>query len=288
MVGAAKHRLDIGRDPRVVRQSRSCVSSRRLVSALIWSVIALSPVAVVAGCGGSAGSPVVGEVAGSPITRGELSHWMGELAGGEFWEMSHGHTVPAGLVSDPPDYGGCVARLEAVSTPPAGSSKPTSAELLTKCRELYQDLKEQAMELLVDYHWTIGVLAEQGVHVTGTEVDQELARLSSETFSEGARLSGFLAARRRTVSDVRFLLMLDLLQRKALAKIQTGGKAEVTKLTEAEQRWTTKTSCQAGYVVTHCKQRSSVPSRSAPPSNVVLEQLAVVTGVPCSNRPACG
>ena len=216
-------------------------------------------------------------------------------AGGNFYELSAGHTVPAGLVSEPPDYASCVARLEAVAASPTKERpKLTAGVLLSKCRELYRALREQALEFLVDAKWTIGAFGELGIKATDTEVMQQYDRLKANQFPKEERR--YLGSRRRSLSDELLLVKLNVLSGKAYKKLTGGGKQIVPKMAakfaEVEQKWTTKTDCHPGYVVKHCKQYtgsppSSSPSLSAPSAAVLLEQVAVITGRPCINRPAC-
>ena len=246
-------------------------------------------VAGVTGCGGGTSGEVVAQVGGSSITKAELDHWMSTEAGGDFYELSAGHTVPEGLVSEPPNYAACVARLEAVAANPTkGRSKPTAGQLLSKCRQLYQALKVQALSFLVASRWTVGAFGEVGVKATDKEVMQKFNRMKAEQFPKEGELQRYLTSRRRSPSDELLLVKLDLLSQKALQKLETGGKQMITKFTEAEQRWTAKTNCRAGYVVKSCKQYTGPPPLSTPSGAVLLEQVAVITGRPCINHEACG
>jgi len=251
--------------------------------------VAVSLTAVgLAACGGGTSDNVVAQVGGTPITKAELNHWMTAMAGGDFYELAAGRTVPLGLVSEPPNYAGCVSRLEAEARPSKGQIKPTAAQLLTKCRELYQRIKQQALSFLVDAQWTIGLYAEEGVKATDGEVKQMLDRMKAEQFPQEPALQTYLVGRRRSMADELLYLKINLLSRKMLQKVEAGGKPVLAKLTAGGQRWTAKTTCRAGYVVKHCKQYKGEPSSSTPPASVLLEQIAVVTGSSCINRPACG
>lgn len=258
------------------------------VTLLATSLVALS----LAGCGGGTTSDVVVRVGGSAITKPELSHWMTMEAGGDFYELSGGHTVPAGLVSDPPDYAGCVARLQASasSSSPKRQATPVSGQLLSKCRQLYQQLKLQALEFLVYTRWAIGAFGDLGISVSDQEVTKLFNHVKAEQFPRDAQR--YLGSRRRSLSDELLLLKMDVLSRKAYEKLTGGSKQAnpkmLAKFAEAEREWTAKTDCQPGYVVKHCRQYTGPPTSSSAPSGaVLLEQVAVLTGRPCINRPAC-
>jgi hypothetical protein len=213
---------------------------------------------------------------------------MNTLAGGDFWELSHKHTIPAGLVSDPPNYTRCVDRLGAVSA--AAGQKHTTAELLRKCRQLYQALKQQAVSYLVGAQWRIALDAEVGITASDKEVDELYRQTRREEFPSDADQARYLAERRRTLADELFVLKLDLLSQKTIAKLEAGGRPLLAKFNAAGRRWEGKTSCHPGYVVLHCKGfvAEPQPSASLPPASILMEQVATLTGVECINRAACG
>jgi foldase protein PrsA len=241
--------------------------------------------------GGGTSSEVVVQAGGSSITKAEINHWMSTLVGGDFYELAHKHTVPAGLVSEPPNYAACVARLEAVvRSSYKGPSKPTAAQLLSKCRQLHQGLKQQALNYLVQAQWLIDLAGEQGIQATNGEVMKLFNEVKARQFPKKGEFQQYLASNRRSLADELFVMKLDVLQRKIKQKVDTGGERMLALFTEAGQRVTAKTSCHAGYVVQHCKQYTGQPASppSLPSPAVLLEQVAVLTGIPCINHPACG
>jgi hypothetical protein len=262
----------------------------RAVRPILTFVAVLLAIAGVTACGGGTSGEVVAQVGGSSITKAQLSHWMSTLAGGDFYDLSAGHTVPVGLASEPPNEAACVARLEAAAASPAGGrSKPAAAQLLSKCRLLYQALKRQAAGFLVESQWLIGLDGEEGVTATNGEVMQLFKHVKAEQFPREGELQRYLADNRRNLSDELFILKLDVLRQKTQQKIEAGGKRVLAEFTEAGRRLTLKTSCRAGYVVRHCKQYAGPPApfyHTSPA--VLLEQVAAITGRPCVNRLACG
>ena len=252
-------------------------------------LVAAAVVATMSGCGSAHSRDVVAHVGDSAITRATVSHWMSTLAGGDFYELSRGHTVPVGLVSDPPDYRTCVTRLEASAASAARGRPPSAAELLGKCRQLYAALREQAVSYLVNANWTIGLYGEVGIQATPGEVARLFERIKARQFPTAAQLTRYLAARRWTLADEMFVVRQDLLSQKVQERLSAGGQKAYASLTEHAQRWTAKTTCRAGYVVRHCAQFTESRAASAGPSPAVLmEQIAALTGVSCTNQPACG
>jgi hypothetical protein len=265
------------------------------MSRLICISLALAAVLlVVAGltaCGGGASGDVVAHVGETAITKTAINHWMSTLAGGDYNELSGGRTVPEGLVSEPPSYVACVAHLEAAATSSVKNSpRPTRVQLLTKCQQLYRALRTQATAYLVTAQWLINVDREGGVTVTDGEVLEYFRHLKKDHpyLSTEARVRNYFASRRLSLADFLFTLQLDLLSQKIQQKVASGGKQALAELTEAEQRWTAKTSCRPGYVVQHCKQYRGEPEySSSPPPSILMEQVAALATGRCINRPAC-
>jgi hypothetical protein len=142
----------------------------RAMSAIATAVLAIAGLTACGGGGSqssseqskAAASQVVARVNGTPITRAEVSHWMTTLAGRDYYSVSHKLATPAGLVSDPPNYARCVAKLESVEA----RQSETAVQLLNKCRQLYQALRIQATSYLVGALRGIGIAHELGVDVS--------------------------------------------------------------------------------------------------------------------------
>jgi hypothetical protein len=250
--------------------------------------------------GGGGGGGYVAQVGPVTITKAELSHWMTTLAGGDFYELSKKHTVPADLVAEPANYSACVASLEtaaenaaAIPAKAHAAPRPTSSQLLTKCHEVYQALRFQAMAYLVNAQWSIGVYREVGVTASEAEVDSALEEFKKREYPIPGSFDVFLKRTRRSLGDELFMVKLNVLNDKLSQQAHSLGIERVrNKFSEAGLRWTNKTNCRAGYVVPHCRQfkEGSTPTPKGPTEDaaILMEQLATVTGVPCNNRAACG
>jgi hypothetical protein len=258
---------------------------------LIRTPVLLAALSLAVGCfsacgSGSGSGNVVARVGARPITDAEVSHWMQTLAGGDFYELSAKHRVPVGLVSDPPDYSSCVASLEAAAAK-AHRSTPTPAQLLAKCRQLYQALKEQAVAFLIDSRWIMGLASEEGSTANDQEVTSLFKEVSAQETPKGTDFRRFLADNRRSLSDELFIVKLDVLRGKRSKRLQDAHGNALVAFTRAGVRWTAKTSCRPGYVVSHCRQYKEGPAPSHPSAAVLMEQVAALTGRPCINRAAC-
>jgi len=247
-----------------------------------------------AACGGSDPSETVAQVGASPITRTAVSHWMSTLGGGDYYELSGSHTLPAGLLSDPPDYSRCVSSLEAAAAPsarsgltPAAALTPT--ELLRKCRELNLAVRTQTVAYLVAAQWQASVDSDEGITVTEGEVQQLFKKVKAEEYPTAGDLRQYLESHRSGLADLLFILKLDVLQQKASTKLTAGGQQAATEFAAAGRRWTAKTSCSAGYVVQDCKQFTGGATFSGTlPASILMEQVAALVTGRCVNRAACG
>jgi hypothetical protein len=239
-----------------------------------------------------AASEVIAKVGAAPITRAQVSHWMTTFARNDYSAVSQIAApktgVPEGVVSDPPNYARCVAALEAAAakSPPKGA-KETGVQLLSKCRQLYQALRTQATTYLVSLQRTIGLGRDAGVTPTEGEVQRLFKQFKTREFPTDAAFRRYLASSQRSVADIMVAMRVDVINNGILKQLKTlQGRV---KYNEAEQRWTAKTSCRAGYVVEHCRQyKGGATYPSTPPPSVLMEQVAALISGRCVNVEACG
>lgn len=246
-------------------------------------IVVLALVIGLSACGGGASGGVIARVGGAAITSGELDHWMNVLIAGDFQEVSHGRTVPAGLVSEPPDYVRCVQRLKA-----AAVVSTRTVDLASMCRSLYQGLKLQALRWLVEKHWRLRLAAALGLVPTSGEVMRLYARLKAELFPTEARRVSYLAGKNMRVADFLLIVKLDLVEQKILAKANTGGAQALAEFKREASKATAETDCSAGYVVEDCRQFKAPGAQYVVAPSVLLEQVAALTGTPCVSHEACG
>jgi hypothetical protein len=209
---------------------------------------------------------------------------MSTMVGGDINEIS-GQIAPAGLVSDPPNYSACVsvlAKAVAIWTP--SRPKPSAALLRTKCKELSEVIKLQALKYLVASQQSIALAADQGITVSDEEVKQWFERKKAAQFSTDAEFRQYLADRGWTLGDDLFLVRQNLISNKLRQKAAAGGSRVLAQLERAERDWTTKTTCHAGYVVEGCKQYNATKQVSTRPPDLVLEEL-IPRGTPVQKPP---
>ncbi len=259
--------------------------------------VALAVVALTACGGGSTRASLSGDtvarVGNSAITTAEINHWMSTLLGGDFYETIQ-LTAPRGLVSEPASYGRCVAQLKVI----VGKSSP--AELAKRCHQLYELLRRQTIEYLINSYGEIEEAAEVGVKANRHEVEESFDQLKARDFPREAEMQHYLSSRDWSLADELFLVKRNILGPKMLAKVErklgTGGEAAVEKFyKEDAAKLTAETTCRAGYVVEGCSEYK--PSAAAPGSpgspDLLIEALGVVrpsaTSAPdleCNSNPA--
>src|SRR5690348_3816335 len=172
----------------------------------------LLPAALVAGCGGGVPGNAVAEVDGTPITRQDFDHWMRIAA------KSSGTAVP-----QPPDYTACVAAARKKQAQPAkGQPKVTDAQLKNQCRQQYNQLRDQIVNLLVSFQWIEKEAKAQGVTATDAEVRKAFETQRKQSFPKDADYQKFLKNSGQSEADVLKRVRLDLLSNKIRDKVVKG------------------------------------------------------------------
>src|SRR3954470_626161 len=177
------------------------------------------PAALAAGCGGGPGDAVA-TVDGTSIDKTQFSHWMNVAA------RTSGQ--PNAKAPDPPDYTACVAQKRKTAPKPAkGQPKTTDAQLKAQCKQQYEGLRNQVLQLLVTFKWIQGEADDLGVKVTDAEAKKSFAQLKKQSFPKEADYQKFLKTSGETEEDLVQRVRLDLLGNKIRDKI-TKGKDNVT------------------------------------------------------------
>ena len=111
------------------------------------------------------------------------------------------------MVPDPEDdYAKCVAaKRKATPAPAKGQPKVTDEQLKTQCKTEYEQLRNQAVQLLISVRWIEGEADAMGVKVTDAEVKKSFDEQKKQSFPKEADYQKFLkdTARPRTTSSPR-------------------------------------------------------------------------------------
>jgi len=230
------------------------------------------------GCGADArerSSPaggVVVSVGANSLTKTALGKWVAFEA-----VLEHAYRpnqpVPAGLVPDPPAYKECIADLGALAASRGVRPRPDADQLRTECERERMSLERQTLSVLIDAYWVREEAAARNVLVNPAEVERELRRVFLSKRWRFPASVGAPTPYERFVVDDR--LLLAELQRRTLpiyARLRRTGHPEGPRLAEevdAEiqrlaneltSRWTPRTHCQAGYVVSECSEYNARPA----------------------------
>jgi len=169
---------------------------------------------VVVGCGGVPGDSVA-TVNGDSIDKAEFAHWMNVAA------RTSGQTPTK--VPDPPDYAQCVAEKKKTAPKPAkGQPKQTDAQLKAKCKQEYEGLRNQVLQLLVNARWLDGEAKDMGIKVTDADVKKAFDQQKKQSFPKDADYQKFLKQSGETDKDILFQVRFGLLRQKIVDKISKG------------------------------------------------------------------
>jgi foldase protein PrsA len=187
---------------------------------LVLALCALTAlVAVAVGCGGVPGNAVA-TVDGTSIDKDDFNHWMTVAA------KTSGQANAA--VPDPPDYTKCVAaKRKAQPQPKKGEKAQTDDQLKQQCKQEYEALRDQVMQLLTSFQWIEGEAKEQGVKVSDDEVKKSFDQQKKQSFPKEADYQKFLKDNGQTEQDILERVKLDLLSNKIRDKV-IKGKDQVT------------------------------------------------------------
>src|SRR3954449_4566416 len=183
--------------------------------------IALSLVAVTgvgatfAACGGVPGNSVA-TVDGESIEKAQFSHWLNVAA------KSSGQANAA--VPDPEaDYAKCVAaKRKATPAPAKGQPKVTDAQLKTQCKQEYEQLRDQVLQLLISFQWLEGEAKEQGIKISDDEVKKSFEQQKKQSFPKDADYQKFLKDSGQSEADIMLQVKADLLASKIRDKVVKG------------------------------------------------------------------
>ena len=177
------------------------------------------PAALVAGCGGVPGNAVA-EVDGNSIEKSTFDHWLtvASKAGGQ----------AAAAPPKPPQYTACVAQKRKTTPKPAkGQPKVTDSQLKTQCKQEYNALRDQVLQLLVSFEWIEGEAKLQNIKVTDAEVKKTFDKQKKQAFPKDADWQKFLKDSGQTQNDIIKRVRLDTLSNKIREKV-TKGKDKVS------------------------------------------------------------
>jgi foldase protein PrsA len=187
----------------------------KAVRILLAMAALMAPAALVAGCGGVPGNAVA-EVDGEAIEKSSYDHWLQVAA------RSSGQGAGA-KAPVPPDFTACVAQKRKTTPKPAkGQPKVTDEQLKTQCKQEYEQLRDQVLQLLISFQWLEGEAAEQDIEVTDAEVKKAFEEQKKQSFPKDADYQKFLKDSGQSEADLLLQVKADLLASKIRDKVVKG------------------------------------------------------------------
>jgi len=183
---------------------------------IVLSACALIGVsATVAACGGVPGNAVA-TVDGESIDKADFTHWMNIAA------KTSGQ--PGAAVPDPQaGYKGCIAaKRKATPAPAKGQPKVTDAQLKTQCEQEYKTLRDQVIQLLIQFKWIQGQADSMGIKVSDADVKKSFDQQKKQSFPKDADYQKFLKTSGQSQDDLLRRVKLDLLSNKIRDKVVKG------------------------------------------------------------------
>jgi foldase protein PrsA len=177
------------------------------------------PAAFLTACGGVPGNAVA-EVDGIAIEKKEFDHWLTVAA------KSGGQGAAA--APKPPTFAACVKQKRKTTPKPAkGQPKVTDSQLKSQCKQEYEALRNQVLQLLISFEWIEGEAKEMDIKVSDSEVKKSFDKQRKEAFPKDADFQKFLKDSGQTEDDILQRVRLDTLSNKIREKV-TKGKDKVT------------------------------------------------------------
>ena len=187
----------------------------KAVRILLAMAALAAPAALVAGCGGVPGNAVA-EVDGEAIEKSSYDHWLQVAA------RSSGQGAAA-KAPVPPDFTACVAQKRKTTPKPAkGQPKVTDEQLKTQCKQEYEQLRDQVLQLLISFQWLEGEAAEQDIKVSDAEVKKAFEEQKKQSFPKDADYQKFLKDSGQSEADLLLQVKADLLASKIRDKVVKG------------------------------------------------------------------
>jgi foldase protein PrsA len=188
------------------------------LSALALSVLALSA------CGGpDVPGNAVAKVDDESIPKATFDHWMRIAYISSQGPPPEGDAPPQVKIPQPPEFTTCVAdKQKTAPKPPKGQPKPTADQFKAQCKQEYEGLRDQVMQLLIQEKWVRGEADDQGVKVTDAEVRKAFEEQKKQSFPKKGEYERFLKTSGFTEQDILFRVRLEQLSNKLREKVIKG------------------------------------------------------------------
>ena len=162
------------------------------------------PALVLAACGGdNVPGNAVAKVEDELITKKSFDHWMNVAAISAQGPAAGGKAAPKAQIPDAPEYTQCIANKKKTAPKPAkGQPKPKDSDFKAQCKQEYEGLRDQVMQLLIQNQWVTGEAKEQKVKVSEAEVKKQFEQQKKQSFPKKGEYEKFLKTSGFTEADI--------------------------------------------------------------------------------------
>jgi foldase protein PrsA len=191
------------------------------------------PALALAACGGdNVPGNAVAKVDDETIAKKDFDHWMNvaaiSAAGAQQQQTGATTATPKATIPDAPKYTKCVANKKKTAPKPAkGQPATKDSDLKAQCKQEYEGLRDQVMQLLIQDKWVNGEAKKQKIKLTDAEVKKKFAEQKKQSFPKEKDYQEFLKTSGFTEEDVLFRVRLEELSNKVREKA-TKGSDKVT------------------------------------------------------------
>jgi len=175
---------------------------------------------IVAGCGSSsssssshkAGSVPAGDVAvvaGNPITKRAVLHWMYIDAK---TSAASDPGSPVIVPEDPPEFPKCIAQARAQIP---SLAKESAAQIRTACQSAFTSLESPVLDFLIKAYWYQGTAHKLGITLTNAQLQKAIAAAKVQGgIKTAAAYKSFLSTYGYTTADVSYKVRVTTLYSK--------------------------------------------------------------------------
>jgi foldase protein PrsA len=180
---------------------------------------------IVAGCGSSSSSSSsagtvpstdAAVVAGNPITKRAVMHWMYVDAKGQ---AAQSPGSPVIVPTDPPEFPKCIAQVkQQIPT----LAKESDAKIRAACQNAFTSYSQAVMGFLITGYWYQGTAHKLGINLTDAQLQQAVTKAKTASgIKTAAAYKQFLASYGYTPADIAFRIRISTIFSKLLKRHPT-------------------------------------------------------------------
>jgi foldase protein PrsA len=181
------------------------------------------PALALSACGSNVPEDSVVRVDDALIKKDTFNHWM-KIAAIASQGPQEGEEAPKVSIPSPEnDFRECVAQKQKDAPEPAkGQPKPTAEQFKQQCKQEYEALRDQVLQLLIQNEWVTQEAERQNITVSDAEVKKAFEEQKKASFPEEKDFQQFLKTSGFTMEDILFRVRLEQISTKLRDKIVKG------------------------------------------------------------------